>query len=58
MFGNLRDRAFAIEKIVSEKYEADEGFTDLAADIALDELHKNSNRTDDDIAYAVVLKLY
>lgn len=53
MTGNLRDRAFAIEKIVSEKYEEDAD----AADLALEELHKDSNRTDDDIAYAVALRL-
>ena len=51
---NLRDRAFKIEKMVCEKYFDEE--TD-AADIALDELHKNSNRTDDDIAYQVAMRI-
>ena len=52
--GNLRDRALTIEKIVCEKY-CDED-TD-AADLALDELHRDSNRTDKDIAYQVAMRI-
>lgn len=52
MTGNLRDRAFAIEKIVKDKY----GIVDIddVADLALEELHRDSNRSDDKIAYYTV----
>lgn len=51
---NLRSRALRIEEIVCRDY-ADDG-TD-AADLALEELHRNSNRSDDDIALMVAVRL-
>ena len=51
---NLRDRAIKIEQIVCDKYCDPE--TD-AADVALDELHQNSNRTNDEIAYTVAMRI-
>lgn len=53
--GNLRDRAIKIEKMVCEKY-CNEDID--AADVALDELHNDSNRTDDEIAYQVAMRIF
>lgn len=47
---SMRDRALLIEKIVCEEY-CDED-TD-AADLALDELHRDANRSDKSIARVV-----
>lgn len=52
---NLRDRAIRIEKIICEKYCNQEDID--AADIALHELHINSNRNDDEIAKIVVMRI-
>jgi hypothetical protein len=48
---NLRDRAFAIERIIERDYLADVD----AADLALEELHRDSNRSDEVIANQVAM---
>ena len=51
---NLRSRAFEIEDIVCRDY-CDE--TTDAADLALDELHRNSNRTNEELAQLVAQRI-
>ena len=51
---NLRSRALEIEAIVCRDY-CDE--TTDAADLALDELHSNSNRTNEEVARLVAQRI-
>ena len=51
---NLRSRALEIEDIVCHDY-CDE--TTDAADLALDELHRNSNRSNEEVARLVAQRI-